>query len=283
MGVAMALAAVVLMLAASPEGDGPRVRATLLAERQALTPGAVNWLGVSFDMEPEWYIYWNGMNSGFPPSFQWTLPPGFEVGQVLWPAPTRKVSGEGILDHVYKKRVMLLVPLKVPPGLKAGEGVDLRARAEWLVCKDVCIPEEQEVSLRIAVANAGEGAGPGPAAAEMQRWRARVPVAWTTTPDRDTMQLEGKADGTSVATLGVKGAKELRFFPGNDCTRLVDAIADGEVKGDVLRVRVRPSGGEAVRVEGVLEVVWGDARPTEWLVVNLAGRGGDGAGRGGGR
>ena len=48
---------------------------TLLAEDGALKPGQTAWIGLYFDIEQGWHIYWvNPGDSGEAPRVQWDLP-----------------------------------------------------------------------------------------------------------------------------------------------------------------------------------------------------------------
>lgn len=127
--------------AEAPEAN--KVRAELVLS-DAPEPGKVIWLGVRFLIEEHWHIYADTLNdTGVPPKVEWTLPEGWTVGPWVWPGAKRYTQPGEILDHVYEREVTLLAPLKVPADAKPGTEAMLRAKLDWLVCKDICIPEEQ--------------------------------------------------------------------------------------------------------------------------------------------
>src|SRR6266849_3547038 len=87
-------------------------RVELIAQKMAATPGAQLLLGVHFNLENDWHIYWiNPGDSGQPPSFHWQLPAGFSAGDVEWPHPDRLSSSE-LVDYGYKDDVLFIVPIQ---------------------------------------------------------------------------------------------------------------------------------------------------------------------------
>src|SRR5262245_51700008 len=95
--------------AAAQSAEREPAKARLVSEFDALVPGKTAWLGVSFDLDPEWHLYWCGQSdSGAPIHVEFTLPAGYKGGDLVWPAPKRHLSPGDLLDHVYEKRVTLL-------------------------------------------------------------------------------------------------------------------------------------------------------------------------------
>ncbi len=131
--------------------EASHAQVELLSEVSSLTPGKSVTLGLHFKMEKSWHIYWtNPGDSGMAPSVKWALPPGFEVGGLLWPVPL-KLAAASLLDYGYEGEVLLLAPLKVPTHLKPGQKIKLSAKVRWLVCHDVCIPGQGDLSLELPV------------------------------------------------------------------------------------------------------------------------------------
>ncbi len=114
---AMAAAALLAPAAATAQetrqtsrtGGGPHVRVELIASQAALGPGM--WLGLRFDLDPDWHIYWrNPGDSGGPPEATWVLPPGLQVAEFEWPAPSRFEVG-GLINYGYHGSVVLPVAM----------------------------------------------------------------------------------------------------------------------------------------------------------------------------
>ena len=123
-----------------------QVTLTLAAERSTAAPGRPLWVGLTFDLIPEWHVYWrNPGDSGEAPRADWTLPPGWEVGKIQWPVPDRIPVGP-LVNYGYENTVTLLVPVEVPPDFTATGPVRIEADVSWLVCEIECIPQEGRVA-----------------------------------------------------------------------------------------------------------------------------------------
>jgi len=134
----------------SPATAGPHANLRLIADESTLEPGRDLDLGLLFDLEPHWHIYWiNPGDSGEPPSVTWKLPGGFQAMDLEWPAPERLVNGP-ITDYGYQGRVLLIAPVRVPSTIKEHD-VAFSAEVRWLVCSDVCISEKADVSVELPV------------------------------------------------------------------------------------------------------------------------------------
>ena len=135
----------------------PQVRAELLAHApEGLAPGKPMWLGLSIEHQPDWHTYWkNPGDSGLPTRLEWQLGPGAQAGEIRWPTPKKLPVGP-LMNFGYDGRVLLAVPLTLaqPP---AGDSLEVRLKADWLVCKDVCIPESGEFALSVPVKAASAG------------------------------------------------------------------------------------------------------------------------------
>ena len=164
-----------LSCAACAQDDSP-ARLRLISELDALTPGQTAWLGVSFEIEPEWHVYWNGLSdSGAPVSVKIVVPEGYRAGPLLWPAPRRHLSPGDLLDHVYEKQVTLLVPVEVPAGAQPGSKARFSAEGSWMVCKTVGLLGSGEAALDMPVAKAGTEPSPSRDASLFGTARARIP------------------------------------------------------------------------------------------------------------
>ena len=118
-----------------------QVRAELVAHApEGLEPGKPVWLGLAIEHKPHWHTYWkNPGDSGLPTSLTWELPAGVTVGEIQWPAPQRLPVGP-LVNYGYENQLLLAVPVTIAPGFKA-EALKVKLHADWLVCREVCIPE----------------------------------------------------------------------------------------------------------------------------------------------
>ena len=126
-----------------------QVRAELVAHApQGVAPGQPLQLGLRIDHAPHWHTYWkNPGDSGLATTLQWTLPPGFQAGEIAWPTP-RPLPVGPLMNFGYEGTLLLPVAVTVPAGF-AGEALEVKLRADWLVCRDVCIPEGGDFVLRL--------------------------------------------------------------------------------------------------------------------------------------
>ena len=146
-----ALAIVLALAGVRAEAAAPLVRVDLLSEQAGLTAGGEVWIGIRQRIAPGWHTYWtNPGDSGEPMTMEWTLPPGFAAGPIVWPHPERVPVGPA-MSHGYTGEVVLLARLTAPPDLAPGRPVTIGGRAAWLVCEKICIPEEARVELTLPV------------------------------------------------------------------------------------------------------------------------------------
>jgi thiol:disulfide interchange protein DsbD len=255
------------------------VSVRLVAEAAELVPGRENWLALEFTIESHWHLYWDGRNdSGMPPTVEWTLPEGFKTGAVVWPAPKRLALPGGLLDHVYEDRLTLLVPLSVPADAKPGP-VRVAGDLKWLVCSDVCLQGDGHVSGEFVVgADASAEPKQGKDAKVFAAARARVPqpLPKPTPADPGPVRVTWKAGEVEIH---VPGAEKLAFYPGHESSPLRDIVADGEVKGDRLRIRLNTDHDGPVRLAGVLDAAYPKPRPGMiWKLDLVPERGGSDSG-----
>jgi thiol:disulfide interchange protein DsbD len=135
----------------------PQVRAELVAQAlEGLAPGKAVTLGLKIEHQPHWHTYWkNPGDSGLPTTLEWTLPAGVQAAGIQWPTPKKLPIGP-LLNYGYEGTVLLPVALTLPADFKA-EALDVKLHAEWLVCKDVCIPESGDFALRLPAQAATAG------------------------------------------------------------------------------------------------------------------------------
>ncbi|MGH9886217.1 MAG: protein-disulfide reductase DsbD domain-containing protein, partial [bacterium] len=116
------------------------VRATLVTEAASIQPGQPFQVGLRLEMAPEWHTYWkNPGDSGLATRIRWTLPEGWSAGPLQWPIPQRIAAGP-LMSFGYEHAVFLLTEMTPPRGVASGTTVRIAARADWLECKEACLP-----------------------------------------------------------------------------------------------------------------------------------------------
>ncbi|MGE4242276.1 MAG: protein-disulfide reductase DsbD family protein [Ramlibacter sp.] len=240
---------------------------------EGLEAGKTAWVGLQLTHQPEWHTYWkNSGDSGLPTQLQWTLPRGIEAGDIAWPVP-KKIPIGHLANYGYEDTVLLPVPLTVTPEFKAplvGDA-EIRLKANWLVCRKECIPEEGEFVLKLPAR--GSTALNGPA---FSKALASQPKALK---DGGEVRIEGNALQVSVPGLpvAVRG-KTLEFFPeqgevietgakwtqawkGEVWTASVPLAAQRAQSPSVMPV-VLASGGDGWRIEAPVRGEWPKAAGT---------------------
>ncbi len=150
--VALVLAGATLPAAANPVST-PNVKAWLISEMEEVPAGTTFWVALRQEIREGWHTYWkNPGDSGEPTTIDWVLPEGFVAGDIVWPAPER-IPLADLVNFGYSGDLYLLVPIIAPADLAPGTSVTLTANARWLVCKDICIPEEATLTLTMDVAS----------------------------------------------------------------------------------------------------------------------------------
>jgi Thiol:disulfide interchange protein len=126
-----------------------QLRAELLAHApEGVAPGKPLWLGLLLEHAPHWHTYWkNPGDSGLPTKLQWSAPPGVDLGEIEWPVPQRLPVGP-LMNFGYEGRVLLPVKVQVPTGFDA-PSLSVQLQADWLVCKEVCLPQTGRFSLQL--------------------------------------------------------------------------------------------------------------------------------------
>ncbi|MGQ0741528.1 MAG: protein-disulfide reductase DsbD family protein [Alphaproteobacteria bacterium] len=200
--------------AQSPIDNKPKVHASLIAERDGVAPGGEVTVALREVIRKNWHTYWkNPGDSGEPTRITWTLPPGWKAGEIQWPYPERLPVGP-LMDFGYSDEVVLLVPLTAPADAKPGERARIVADAMWLVCEEVCIPEETQLSLDLKIESAQPPPNP-----EWTGFFARArsflpqPSPWhaTYSADNDRFMLSIESEDLAQAR-----PREAFFFPAED-------------------------------------------------------------------
>jgi thiol:disulfide interchange protein DsbD len=127
-----------------------QLRADLVAEHVALKAGATQTLGLRLRHEPHWHSYWiNPGDSGLPTTLTWSVPAGWSVDEIAWPAPTR-FEVDGLYNFGYEGELVLPLTITVPAD--AAGTVRLEALAKWLACREICVPGRATLSLELPIA-----------------------------------------------------------------------------------------------------------------------------------
>lgn len=150
----------------------PQVRAELVAHApEGIEPGKPLWLGLLIEHQPQWHTYWkNPGDSGLPTTLAWSLPTELQAGELQWPTPKKLPVGP-LMNYGYDGRLLLPVPVEVKAA-PAGGAVRVELDAQWLACKEVCIPESGHFVLDLPAKASSAAHGTLFAAADAARPQA---------------------------------------------------------------------------------------------------------------
>jgi thiol:disulfide interchange protein DsbD len=144
-----------LLGGASQVVNTEQVRAELLVHApQGIRAGQTFWLGLQIEHQPHWHTYWqNPGDSGLPTRVQWQLPAGLQAGDIAWPLPKKFPIGT-LANYGYEGRLLLTVPVTAGGDFRFPDSgpLALGLQAEWLVCRQECIPQEGRFTLSLASA-----------------------------------------------------------------------------------------------------------------------------------
>ena len=197
---------------AAPAGAEPfrsaNVETELHAVRAAIAPGERFTIVLRQTIRERWHTYWrNPGDSGEPTEITWRLPPGFTAGPIQWPAP-EAIPYDILVNYGYSNEVLYPIEIAAPANLTPGRTVTLTADLYWLVCSDICIPEQGTLTLTLPVAVQGR---------DNPTWAERIAAAVAALPIRAeglSARISSSAPARlSIAFAGAAGVRDAYFFP----------------------------------------------------------------------
>ena len=238
---------------AAPVRDGPAT-VELIADVQSIAPGESFTVSLRMVLDPSWHAYWiNPGDSGRPPRLDWSLPEGFSVGELRFPPPVA-ISTPPFMTFGMEDVVHLLAEVIPPPDVVPGETAIFSAEAEWLACKDACVPGAARIELEIPVR---EGpARPHPVhAEEIAAALAKLPTAadgWTFRAEFAAGRYRLHIAPPPGSAVDFSGIRFFPFAPGlvrHAAPQAGKRVADGFVLD---LVPERPADPPPARLSGVL-------------------------------
>lgn len=139
--------------------DTGKVTASLVSTHDRAAPGQSFYVALHTQLDAGWHTYWrNSGDSGEPVHIQWTLPEamtaeGLKPGGLHWPLPHTLKTGP-FINYGFEGAPIFPAEFTIPVAAKAGDILTLEAEFFYLVCADVCVPENGAASLLIEVGEA---------------------------------------------------------------------------------------------------------------------------------
>ena len=246
--------------AASNSADGPHVHVQLVVPEGIFMAGSPTEAGLYFKLEPGWHVYWkNAGDSGEAPRIKWTLPEGITAGPLQFPAPKRLPLGP-LMDFGYEDEVLFPLTFSTNKTAKAGQA-QLIAKADWLVCREVCIPGKAELQRDAFVIDhlLKDVPRPGPDAEIYSRLIGRLPQPL---PSTAKAIFAATQSGFRLAVETGQRETSAEFFPADQ--DIVDNPAPQKLtptaKGFVLDLKKDANlSANPAQLKGVLELSGGRA------------------------
>ena len=231
------------------------VKGDLIGEHTTVAPGDRTSVALAMTLEPDWHTYWkNAGDSGQPIEVRWETPDGIAIGEMEWPAPERQPY-EPLMNYGYADAATFVFPVEIPDSWPSGKPVDLKAQVYWLVCNEVCIPDQGEASVRLPT---GEKTVTDPAVADVfADARASQPQAnpYSARYEFDAAEVRLRFEGSAFAPAVIE---DIYFFP--DKPGLIDHAAiqtwSVDAAGLTVTMAVSPESEDrtSAPLSGVLEI-----------------------------
>lgn len=140
--------------ASSPWQNAAHSKIRLIsANRLAYRGQAQLVAGVQIVLDDGWKTYWRTPGDGLPPSIEWKNSDNLQKAELLWPAPKRHESPDGMTSFGYEKQ--LILPILIAPADKT-KPVHLKLEVVYGVCADICIPVETGLELTLPASSDSE-------------------------------------------------------------------------------------------------------------------------------
>lgn len=193
----------------------PTVSARLITALDGVPQGTGTLsAAVVLELEEGWKTYWRSPGEvGLPPRFDWSGSKNLRDATHLWPAPNR-FTAFGIENFGYETAVTFPVNVTL---VDPGAPVDLKLTLDLLVCADVCVPEQLDLSLAI-----GTGAGRDSTA------QADIAQAIATVPE------DGRPSSLDSATYFIDAAQSALFVAASSSQRFEDPDLFPEMGEDTI-------------------------------------------------
>ncbi len=122
----------------------------IFASQKEASAGNTFYIAIRQNIDDEWHTYWqNAGDSGEPMSIEWITQDGVTISDLRFPTP-KEIRYDPLVNYGFEGRPIYLQTVTVDEDFK-DDAITLQGDAFWLICKEICIPEMQTISLTIPV------------------------------------------------------------------------------------------------------------------------------------
>ena len=154
---------------------------------RAFTVDDKNLLAVTFENREGWHTYWkNPGDAGMPPDFKFSLgEKEIELKELQWPAPKRFMEPGGLTVYGYEGIYTIFFEFKKEQIKNVAQN-PLSINVKWLVCENICLPEQADLSLDIKLdADSGIQGRMGPLLADLTQIKSSLSLLPTLKENKD--------------------------------------------------------------------------------------------------
>ncbi|HLS69604.1 MAG TPA: protein-disulfide reductase DsbD domain-containing protein [Kiloniellales bacterium] len=171
--------------AAGAWSENEHARLRLISESESLGTQESLKAGLHFELAAGWKTYWRAPgDAGYPLTIDWSESQNLAAAELQWPVPHR-FTLFGLDTFGYEEEVVF--PLRLQPE-DPGQPLLLTADVDYLLCKEICIPYQERVSLSLPPGTAD----PSPEAFLIELYRSQLPTS-------------EEASGLSLERVGLLG------------------------------------------------------------------------------
>jgi thiol:disulfide interchange protein/DsbC/DsbD-like thiol-disulfide interchange protein len=198
-------------------------KVTLVSQVDAVDPSKPFRLGLHFKLAKGWHIYWSNPGvAGEPPTLDLDLPKGAKATPIAWPVPSRAQEGPAMTYSYFDE---VLLPVTVTP-VSTASSLPISAKASWLICERICVPESGSFSLNLPIGKATASADAPLFKATDERMPRSSPFAAALSAD-GVLSLAGRG-------LSPESVHNAWFFPTSwgeidDLAPQLLSVADGKL------------------------------------------------------
>lgn len=187
--------------------------------------GADIWIGLQMQLEPHWHSYWkNPGAAGLPPVFTVVDSNLIETAEVFFPPPKFYPFGGGLDANGYSDEV--IYPVKVTLTERGAalaaqpdfqlENFPLNLDLFYLVCKDLCIPHDNEFRLKVDLtrpSSSASAASSGVLAGKLSAALAKLPLDPADVPGVELTQSLAVSDDSYSLVIRLEISTPDENFP----------------------------------------------------------------------
>ncbi|KXV78699.1 protein-disulfide reductase DsbD family protein [Acetobacter cerevisiae] len=186
--------------------------ATLITDTDTTDGKTPLHVALRLKLQDGWHTYWrNPGDAGEAPDVTVTADGAFtgKASTIVWSTPHR-IPDASLMSYAYTGDVVLPMELPLhPAGAQASGPTTLKAHASWLVCENVCVPEEADLAVTLQ---------PGPAhpSAEAPLFAATAEATPVSSPYAATVSADGvlTIKGSDLSAPAVQDAWFMPDQPG---------------------------------------------------------------------